>query len=485
MLESDRQHIQRATHAVSEHAVDEAFRRGIQRAASERNLPMVLSQLGKKRRLRLITAILSIVLLCGASLIGSHMLDQNRTVQLEEVHHLFPSYIEEKYHAKDNFLLMLKQGAARGLYHELNQSVTSGGYTLTIDGIVADSRRIIMFYTAKNGNADLPLRLSYNQLPQLLDQQGQLLNGTFTWDSYITLSKNQPFTKGLMIFDFEKPGQMPQKLQIQTTWSQLRPEGNTMPVQTETLVVPVTLQPSKHATDMEERPIQVTILDKGEQITFTRMIQSPLRTDLVFDHTSSNGKRLDKMETVLELASREKQAKQRLEFDTRLGYDRVLFTPQGGTIYLPSTLYSEHQELWLKFYQASFEPDQAAKIIVDPKQASLLQTSDADIRFMAVPGSSETEELKFRLLYGQQEPIRNAQTNEIVEWSPGGYFELEDTFTDGDGQRHPFTQQYESRLGTLIRIPNYKHYPAPFSFTITKYWGNVLEMNEAAEQRIR
>lgn len=473
IMEKSWQEVRQAAGRVTDEKLDEALRQGIQRAARERMRP--LSRLRTMKRLRVAAAVLSILLVIGAGAVGSYKLNWVPGAEETWTNVQIPSYVENIFGELDNssIMSMIKQSAAHGLYHKLNQSTVTGGYKITVDGIVADSRRIIMFYTTENQNEDLPLRLSYNQPPQLLDRQGRLLNGSFTWDTYAQLPKNQPLTKGVMVFDFETAGQIPESFQIKTTWSQLKPKGSKIKVKTENLVVPVTIQNGAHAADIEERPIHVDITQSGQQITFTQMIQSPLRTDLVFDFKSSNGKKLEKIEAVLELASLKKRAKERMDFDTTLRYDRTLLTPEGGTIYLTSSFYSEHRELWLKFYYASFQPDHEVQITVDPEEGKLVHSPDSQISLERILEESTDEKLRLRLQYGPQEEYK------------GGYFELEDTFADADGERHSFTQQYDAGEGTFLSIPNYRQYPGPFSFDIIRYWGNVLELNEADEQRIR
>ncbi|GBK60977.1 MAG: DUF4179 domain-containing protein [Paenibacillus macerans] len=486
IMEKSWQEVRQAAGRVTDEKLDEALRQGIERAARERMRP--LSRLRTMKRLRVAAAVLSILLVIGAGAVGSYKLNRIYRVPAAEkapINARIPSYVENIFDANsqlDNpsLLNMLKQAADHGLYHELNQSIVAKGYKMTVDGIVADSRRIIMFYTTENQNEDLPLRLSYNQPPQLLDRQGRPLNGSFTWDTYAQLPKNQPLTKGVMVFDFETAGQIPESFQIKTTWSQFQRQGsnerqssNVSVERTENLVVPVTIQNGAHAADIEERPIHVEITQSGQQITFTKLIQSPLRTDLVFDFKSSTGQKLEKIEAVLELASLKKQAKERMDFDTTLRYDRTLLTPEGGTIYLTSSFYSEHRELWLKFYYASFQPDHEVQITVDPEEGKLVHSPDSQISLERIPEESTDEELRLRLQYGPQKEVK------------GGYFELKDTFADADGERHPFTQQYDAGEGTFLSIPNYRQYPGPFSFDIIRYWGNVLELNEVDEQRIR
>ncbi|MDR9857156.1 DUF4179 domain-containing protein [Paenibacillus sp. VCA1] len=471
MIEMGGQEVRQAVGMASDNKLDEALRKGIRRAAAEQTGPMYRFRTAK--RVRVAAAVLAVLLVGGAGAAAGYKLYPVPAAGESQTNVQIPAYVEKMFDKSDNFLVMLKQAAEHGLYHKLNQSVSAGGYTINIEGTVSDSRRIILFYTTENGNESLPLRLSYNHPPQLLDEQGRPLEGSFTWDTYAKLPKDQPLTKGIMIFDFKESGQMPEKLQIQTTWSQLKPEGSNVSVKTENLTIPVTLQHGPHARDIEERPIHVDITQSGQQITFTKMIQSPLRTDLEFDFKSSNGKKLEKIEATLDLVSQEKQAKQRLNYDAVLRFDRTLVTPEGGAIYLTSSFYSEHRELWLKFYYASFEPDHEVEIAIDPKQGALVQTPDSQISLKQEPEKSSDQKLALRLMYGSQQPVQ------------GGYFELKDTFTDADGQPHPFVQEYQSAEGTYLYIPNYQKYPGPFKFEIVKYWGNVLEMHEEKEQRIR
>lgn len=470
MLESGRQEVRQAIGTVPDHRLDEALRKGLKRASEEK---MPLARLRSTKRLRVTAAVLAVLMVGGAGAAGGYKLFQPPSAEKAQANVQIPSYVENMFDKADNFLVMVKQAADHGLYHELNRSVTAGGYTLRIEGIAADSRRIIMFYTAENQNESLPLRLSYNHPPQLLDPQGRPLQGSFTWDTYAGLPKDQPLTKGVMVFDFETAGQMPESFQIQTTWSQLKPQGSKVKTRTENLVVPVTLHHGTHAADMEERPIQMDITQSGQQITFTQMVQSPLRTDLSFDVKSSNGKKLENIEATLELASRQTRSKQRPGYDTMLRFDRTLLKPEGGTIYLTSSFYSEHRELWLNFHYASFQPDYEVEIAIDPKEGTLVQSPDSGISLKHAAKETLGRDLRLLLLYGSQTTVQ------------GGYYELQDTFTDADGQRHPFEQEYRSGEGTYLTIPNYGQYPGPFRFKIIRYWGNVLEMQGGAEKRIR
>ncbi|WP_433620145.1 hypothetical protein [Paenibacillus cellulositrophicus] len=198
-----------------------------------------------------------------------------------------------------------------------------------------------------------------------------------------------------------------------------------------------------------------------------------MRTDLEFNYKSDTGTQMNKIEATLELVSKQISSKQRLDFNTMLRYDRTQLTPNGGTIYLTSSYYSEHQELWLNFYYASFQPDHEVEITVDPDKGTISDSPDAKILIEQVAEKSSEQTLGLRLLYGSKQPIED------------GYFELKDTFTDAAGQIHPLVQEYQAGKGTYLSIPNYWQYPGPFRFVIRKYEGNVVQMKEAEEQRIR
>lgn len=473
MLERGRQQVRQAAKTVQDEALDEAFRRGIRRAAAERTPPA--RRLERKKRLRMAAAAAAVLLIGGGVLAGGYhyLPDLAPAAEQAQTSERIPAYAETMFDKTDNFLVMIKQAVDHGLYHEINRSAAAGGYSIQIHGAAADSRRIILFYTTENRNESLPLRLSYNQPPQLLDNQGRVLKGTFTWDTYAKLPKDEPYTKGIMIFDFESPGQMPESFQVKTTWSQLKPAGSTMPVQTETLVVPLTVPQSAHTADIEQKPLNINIEQNGHRITFNSMVQSPLRTDLQFGFHSDTGKELDQIEAVLQLASPAEIDQQSAKYDTTLRFDRRLMTPEGGILYLTSSFYSEHRELWLKFYYASLQPDHSVEIAVDPATGRLVSSPDDQISVEPVPEQSTDRDLRLRLLYGPQETVQ------------GGYFELNNTFKDAEGQDHPFEQTYASGEGTYLRIPDYRKFPGPFRFEIHKYWGNVEELTEAEAQRVR
>lgn len=89
------------------------------------------------------------------------------------------------------------------------------------------------------------------------------------------------------------------------------------------------------------------------------------------------------------------------------------------------------------------------QITVDPEEGKLVHSPDSQISLERILEESTDEKLRLRLQYGPQEEYK------------GGYFELEDTFADADGERHSFTQQYDAGKEHFSPFRTTGNIPAP------------------------
>jgi len=111
-------------------------------------------------------------------------------------------------------------------------------------------------------------------------------------------------------------------------------------------------------------------------------------------------------EKIKRLEVRQTRSKQRPGDDTMLRFERTLLKPEGGTIYLTSSFYSERRELWLNFHYASFQPDHEVEIAIDPKEGTLVHSPDSGISLKHAAKEYSDRDLRLLLLYGSQTSVQ-------------------------------------------------------------------------------
>ncbi|MGQ3479951.1 DUF4179 domain-containing protein [Paenibacillus sp. TY11] len=465
------QEAKQAARRISDEAIDLAVRRGMQQANRKKAHRSTGFWYSYKSRLKII-AIALLVLCIGGGIWGTqHLLKQQLATKPVQRHPEIPTYVSQIFGELDNFTLALRAAAAHDIYWPVGQTFISGDYKVTIDGMAADSQRIIILYTAENKGSKFPLQLQSNTKPKLLGSDGKPLNGSFTWDTRSKARPDQTVVSNVMVFDFEGPGQIPDALTLSAVWQTQARQGSSVKPKAEQFSIPLTLKRGPDAALREVKDLNRDVAIEDQHIELRRLTRTPLRTDVEIRFKPTGGREIVDTDLFMNLVSNKVSRSTRLTYDDLLKYDRRITTKQGQTYYFTSSFFSEHKELWLNIFGLTLKPDKNTPITINTITKTIVKSSDERIKLDNYIDNPTHHRLRIYLNY------------HFTETSGGTYFRMANSFTDGKGQRHKLAEPSTGLNGFVIS--NHKQYPQPLTFEIIDYGGHSRAFPEPLEIQVR
>ncbi|KAF6562821.1 DUF4179 domain-containing protein [Paenibacillus sp. EKM202P] len=465
------QEAKQAAQQVSAEAMNLAMRRGIQRANRDKPLRGTGFWSIPAGRLKIIAVVL-LALCIGGGIWGTrHWLTPQTATKPVQRHHEIPTYVSRLFGEQDNFTLALQQAAAHDIYWPVEQSFISGDYKVTIDGMAADSQRIIILYTAENKGSKSPLQLQSNVKPRLLGSDGKPLDGSFTWDTRSKARPDQTVVSNVMVFDFEGPGQIPDALTLSAVWQAQARQGSSVKPKAEQFSIPLTLKRGPDAALREVKDLNRDVAIEDQHIELRQLTRTPLRTDVEIRFKPTGGREIVNTDLFMNLVSNKVSRSTRLTYDDLLKYDRRITTKQGQTYYFTSSFFSEHKELWLNICELTLKPDKNTPITINTITKTFVKSPDERIKLDKYIDNPTHQRLRLYLRY------------QFTETSGGTYFRMANSFTDGKGQRHMLAEAGTGLDGFVIS--NHEQYPQPLTFEIIDYGGHSRAFPEPLEIQVR
>lgn len=337
----------------------------------------------------------------------------------------------------------------------INKSDEKNGYSFTVNGVLADSQRVVLLYSAKGPgiNEEDTRFLPY----ELKDEKGQGIIASIGSSHYAqeVEDKNggvQDYLGIMMSPGVPVPQEIQFKLQVGGEW----------------LEVQVPIDHGKFEGMHEEIKLDQTIEIAGHHITMTKAVITPLQVSITFKGDPNNKKRLNDF-IDLELVDdrgRSYQTNSGMgELDTE-----IVRHFQSAYFQKPKSLTLTSKGLLLS--------DRDLQIVVDTETKRLISAPDSKIRLADVTTSGEHLNLKFELL-------QNEEPDEVTR----GYtlFEYEGTVRDASGQSYPLSygDSKKENFGSFssgkefpdtyyYHIPN-ADYVQPLTFDIKEYPGYAMQ----------
>ncbi|RJE82826.1 DUF4179 domain-containing protein [Paenibacillus sp. 1011MAR3C5] len=338
----------------------------------------------------------------------------------------------------------------------VNQSDERNGYTFTVNGVLADSQRIVLLYTAE-GPGITEENMTF--LPyKLKDGSGEDLQA---------MSASSHFFRDAT----EKKGVVQDYLDIRVTSGEAIPKVLSVMMQLgdEWLEVNVPIDHEKFADLEETFKVDETFEVAGQRITITEVSITPLQVTVDFKSPSSNSKQLIDL------------------IDLRLVDERGRsYTSQTGIGDLDTTLRKHFQvgsfnkaKSLTMVAKGVLMSDRNLKVVIDTEKELMISAPDERLSLSEVVKWDDAIDFNFEML---QDEI------------PGGgmraysLFKFDGTFRDASGQVYPL-KYGDSRNNnfTGIRASNdtiigmyYYHIPnedyvQPLTFDVYQYQGYVLQ----------
>ncbi len=424
--------------AVPTDRLEEALRAGMRRASAERKparrARVAAARLGAGAAAALLFLALSIRLFPGFALALSQLPGMDAIVRLI---------------AHDRGLA---EAVRNDYYQPIGVSRTIDGVTLTVDGVIADESRLVLFYTIadpKGGAAHIDV-----DRPKFLLPDGSDLEAMYSWGfaSPGIESEGPVRTRtGHVDVQFAGGGKLPERFTLEMGLRRgIAPFGGTYEI-------PVELEARDPAALRTEYAIDRTVELEGQRVTFKRAIVYPTRIAVEAEFDETNGKRIF---SFLDLKLVGDDGEEYTEQSSVLSYPSRMIYFEGSSFAIPETL-------TLRGSAARAVDKEKLDLVVDLGKRRVIDAPDERISLRQMTDWGEELELRF-LLQGI-----DPEDNML-------YTVVESTFTDGDGRAYEtgngqtFENREEDGQMFTLRIPK-EAYVQPLRFRIFNYPAYVRE----------
>lgn len=371
------------------------------------------------------------------------------------------SHMDIPDYVNSMFTPEMKLAADHGLYQSLNQTVTHGALKVTVDGVLADSRTMVVFYTSENLPTNVPI---HTNNPSFIDADGKPLEAGIQFSDPMKNPHGSPTNVEHGHYKLEfYDGQTPEQFTFSGKWG-IGEQSDDNRVQFD---IPVTLDSSLYANLEQTLEINQKASIGDHEITVTEATIRPLSTEIQLQYNEVPNKKIQNyFNPQLNIKG---QDGDRILDSTGSTTSSVNGRALISSMYFPSLFYNTSlDELIFQFSGIEESIGSNLKLVIDTEAKKLISVPDSSVQFVDVTAGKDSTELQLKV-------FRNSEY--------GSSLDLSYEFTDADGMTHTF-QAGRSGIGfagddfeTITYRLKQESYPQPLTFDITTYPGKIINEN--------
>ncbi|MEW4371358.1 DUF4179 domain-containing protein [Paenibacillus kandeliae] len=367
-----------------------------------------------------------------------------------------PDYVTQLYQ-QEMFKLSLQPAIQHGLYQSIHRSSGSEHYKLTIDGIVADSQRMIILYTAVDRTGQNAPQINNSEYTQLIDSEhNKSLPNIYNVELPATDSST---SHGALVFDYPDGQSIPHTLRLEADmYSGLNKQ------QTEQVQVDFTWN-NRQLDDLKRTEVwNKTYTIQGYQVKLARITRTPLRTDAELEWVQQHNKTIESADVRLFSKDPDTSALTMLGIQGSNRYQEKGTTH--FTLYYEGSYFAQDQRLSLQLERIKFQLAQPLPLVADVAQSKLLDSPTSDIQLSNVKKDAATGDMVVDL--------------SVPTLPSGEWYELKINYEFRDAMNRSYTiksqEQHVSsgRILYQLVLDGAANYKQPLTFTIDDYQGTFL-----------
>jgi len=265
----------------------------------------------------------------------------------------------------------------------IGKSATHGGITFTVDEIIADEAKMIIFYSLE---ADQDYHYLMLGDLEITDENGKDIAAVISYGSPSDANEQKRTVSDKIEIDFGHDEDLPEQINISANID----VGNSPSmIENKTWDVRFTIDHEKFANHKEVFPINETVSVEGQKITFKEIIVYPTKIAIHVKYDEQNSKELfafDDLAIVNENGE---------EWASINGVSGQEYIENEEFIFLQSNFFEQPEELYLQFTSIRALDKDQLEVIVDIEQERLLKSPDAQIELLEVSKRGSRVDLKF------------------------------------------------------------------------------------------
>lgn len=387
-------------------------------------------------------------------------IDQGPSPATDKVGFTAPEYVKSQIKHNPAWL----EAANHGLYQPINQTREQGGYRVTVDGVLADKRTMIFFYTAENKKENYIPTVNN---PKFLGTDGRSLSGSVEYGSFSNTGIIN-IIQDHFVLNFYGKDITPDKFTFTGDWG----PDQASDTKRQQFEIPVKLDRSKFINLEKHIPVHQDMMIHGLEAAVDDATLYPLSTELGFSYDTKNSRKIQQF------------LKPRLSIKVNGRLQEFGF--QGSTskenrigpeyMYFNSLYYTDFSSLEFRSEGIEESLGDQLSIVVDTSKQELIHAPDNRVTLGDVITNSGSTEIQLQVRRDPSSP------------DPLSSLGLDTKFTDGSSNTHNLMNtSSESRLtgpfashssNDAFDIYHYfidtKSYPQPLTIPITSYPGNEI-----------
>ncbi len=256
----------------------------------------------------------------------------------------------------------------------LHLSAEKDGVTLTLEGVIADEKEMVLFYTVKGEKSDEILFM--NGTPELMNNNGK--NVAVDVLAGATLDERKSTERGAYL-----SVRIDNAIDETTFTLKATMESKFRSIDYE---IPFSLE--KKRKPAEKYPINQTVVIEGQEITFQYVEMSTLRVGIHFQINPSNTREILSFDD-LKLVDKKGQKWTSIN-ENGIGYG-IRSEGENQVMYLPINYFNQPKELYMDFTKIQTLDKDETYVLVDmDKQIILEQPSDGRFKKVGIKGNDIT-----------------------------------------------------------------------------------------------
>ncbi|MFC5701490.1 DUF4179 domain-containing protein [Cohnella faecalis] len=417
---------------------DEAVRAGMARGRIERNR----SRMRIRRRVALTAAVGALLLACLFSLRVSPVFAAmvSRIPGLETFVDLVRVWSGDRSVelAMDNDMIQ-----PVGITDERD------GIRFTVEGIVADERRLVVFYSIY-GMKDP--KSAYPEFPSVTTIDGGELQAMIGWTNPfddMRLQKKSDVQRGTLDIRLLSGLQMPEEVVMKL---KLPAEQGDLPFQ---VIIPI--DRAKFAGMTKEYPLNRTVVAEGQTITFVKAVVRPLQTEIHIEYDEKNAKQVFDAGDIKLVDDKGEQWR---------------FTSGGGgvgenrdIVYFESNYFRKPKELYVEGSWFRALDKNNREIVIDTERGVLLKAPDDQLRLEVSKQANGDAQLKLMLNL----PLEDHMGYTLLDQSFKDATDKEFRLSDSSGTKTALSPGEDRNEQTGYYYVTKNSYAQPLVFRVPSY----------------
>ncbi|MDQ6422774.1 DUF4179 domain-containing protein [Paenibacillus sp. LHD-117] len=337
----------------------------------------------------------------------------------------------------------------------VNKSDERNGYKFTVNGVLADSQRVVLLYSAEGPgiNEEDTTFLPY----ELKDENGEEIMAGVGSSHYFQEAEDkdegiQDYLDIMMYPGVPVPQEIQFKLQVGGEWLEVR----------------VPIDHAKFDDLREEIEIDQSIEVAGQKVKITKAVITPLQVSITFKAEAGNTKRLNDFIDLELIDDRGRSYRTNTgmgDLDTQI------------VRHFQSSYFQKPKSLTLKS-KGLLMSDRNLTVVLDTKEGKMVSAPDDRLRLVGMTKTSDAIDLKFELAQNNDPEnimrgIRLFAFEGVVRDAAGKTYPIE----YGDSREENFTSIQsggQEGLGTYYyHIPN-ADYAEPLTIEVDQYLGHAM-----------